>query len=222
MARADKYADWTFSLFAKYVHGRVLEIGCGVGTYTRLMTEHCQFERLLSIDVSQDAIVYCRANMQHSQLEFRQMDARDVSGEFDTVICMNVLEHIEDDLGALRSILAALRPGGTLFLLVPAHKFFFTPWDTASGHFRRYSKRDLAGLLSKAGGFPFRLNQFYFNAIGGLGYFWVFKALGRAPQEAVMDEIALFDRWVVPVMRRIEGNRAPFGISLVSVVAREG
>ena len=222
MARADNYSDWTASLFAPYVKGRVLEVGCGVGTYTRLLVERCSPERLMSIDISSDAIEHCRTRLRHPIVEFKCTDVLNVSGEFDTIVCMNVLEHIADDRSALRHMMEMLRPRGTLFLLVPAHNSFFTPWDDASGHFRRYSKRDVRAMISEVpDSSRFQVTQYYFNAIGGLGHFFVFQVLGKAPTKSVAGEIGFFDKWIVPVMRRIEGRRTPFGISLVSVVVRE-
>jgi len=224
MAQANNYNDWTFSLFAPLVRGRVLEVGCGVGSFTRRIVAAGGFESLLSIDVSPDAVERCRRSLEHPALTFRNARVEDVPDEhdaFDLIVCMNVLEHIEDDRQALAHMLSLLRPSGTLFLLVPAHRFLFTPFDDASGHFRRYDKGHMKKLLlAAAGGAHIQVTQHYFNAVGALGYFVVYKVLRKLPRENAAAEIGLFDKWISPVMRRVEGKRLPFGISLVSVATK--
>ncbi|MFI5396490.1 MAG: class I SAM-dependent methyltransferase [Candidatus Binatia bacterium] len=222
MAEADNYSDWTCSLFERYLTGQVLEIGCGVGTFTRRILDRGKPERLLSIDVSADAIEYCRATISHPALEFQCVDARRIQGEFDNIICMNVLEHIEDDQAALEHILSLLKPGATLFLLVPAHRFLFTPFDVAGGHFRRYTKKYMRQLIrSVSNGSTFDLQQCYFNIIGAIGYFISYRVLHKVPHAGAAAEIAFFDSFVVPVMRRIESRHMPFGISLVTIASKK-
>jgi SAM-dependent methyltransferase len=136
---------------------------------------------------------------------------------------MNVLEHIEDDRSALDHMLSLVRPGGTLFLLVPAHAFLFSAFDTAGGHFRRYNKRGMRDLFSRA--VPpegISLDQFYFNTIGAAGYWAVYRLMQKQPRGGAESEIGWFDRAVVPWQRRLEPRWAPFGLSLVSIAKRSG
>lgn len=223
MAHAVNYTAWTFSLFASLVRGNVLEVGCGVGTFTRHLLSAPGLTRLLSIDVSAAAVAHCQETMRHPALELRHADVAEVSGAFDLIVCMNVLEHIEDDQRALRHMLALLRPGGSLFLLVPAHDVLFSEFDKASGHFRRYTKRRMKALLARTLGEGMRVpRMFYFNTIGALGYLAVYRLLCKAPRADASQEIGWFDRVVVPLQRRVERSGAPFGISLVTqVVAPE-
>jgi len=67
----------------------------------------------------------------------------------------------------------------------------------------------------------FGLRQFYFNSVGALGYWFVYKVLRKAPDPGGMAEIDLFDRWMVPILRRLEGRRMPFGLSLISIFSRK-
>jgi len=221
MAGATNYADWTFSLLAPMVRGRVLEIGCGVGTFTRRLIAAPAVTGVVSIDVSQAAVDATRRAVTDPRADIRLADAREVEGRFDLIVCMNVLEHIEDDQAALRHIWNLVVPGGTLFLLVPAHQALFTPFDAESGHFRRYNKRQMRSLMHDAGIAPAVIRSFYFNSIGALGYWAVYKILGKAPRESAGSEIGWFDRVVVPWQRRFEPQSLPFGISLV-VIATQG
>ncbi len=219
MAVADNYNDWTFSLFEGCLKGSVLEVGSGVGSFTRHMLQY-KIDCLLSIDVSEDAVERCRKNIRHPRVKFQCVDIRQLTGEFDTVICMNVLEHIGDDRNTLKHMLDLLRPGGVLFLLVPAHQWLFSPFDREAGHYRRYSKRHMRGLLREVSDVPLDVEQFYFNGIGALGYFTVYTFFRKKPKSGAVKEIGFFDRRVVPVMRRIEGRRWPIGLSLVSIISK--
>jgi len=221
MAAADNYSDWTFSLFQSFVRGDVLEVGCGVGTFTRRLITQPLLRRLLAIDVSVAAVTRCRKRVQHSALEVRAADVLLVEGQFDLIVCMNVLEHIEDDERALRHMLALLKSGGTLFLLVPAHDLLYSPFDVESGHFRRYHKArimDLVRRVCPSG--PPAIQQFYFNTIGALGYFVVYRVMRKAPRADASSEIGWFDKCVVPVQRQLEPRGAPFGISLVTIFTK--
>ena len=221
MAGANNYADWTYSLFAPLVRGEVLEVGCGVGTFTRRLLAAPLLRRLLSIDVSAAAVSHCQTTIQHPSFEVRQTPVEEVFGSFDLVVCMNVLEHIEDHRGALAHMLRLLAAGGTLFLLVPAHQALFTSFDALSGHHRRYSKRAMRTLIADAAGpQPVGVRQFYFNTVGALGYWAVYKVLRKAADADATGEIGWFDRAVVPIQRRLEGTAMPFGLSLVSILTK--
>ena len=94
MSEADNYNDWTFSLFAPYLRGRVLEVGCGVGSFTRRIVARGGFDSLLSIDVAAEAVAHTAKHIRHPALSCRQQDVRETTGKFDAIICMNVLEHM--------------------------------------------------------------------------------------------------------------------------------
>jgi SAM-dependent methyltransferase len=221
MAAATNYADWTFDLFAPLVRGAVLEVGCGIGTFTRRLAHDPRVTRLVSIDISAPAVARARAAVDDPAVELHTADVMEMSGVFDLVVCMNVLEHIEDHAGALRHMLNLLAPGGTLFLLVPAHQWLYSSFDRESGHWRRYNKRDIRRLLERvAAGMPISIRQFYFNGIGALGYGVVYKLLRKPPRASAASEIGWFDRVMVPIQRRLEGGWLPFGISLVTVVTK--
>ena len=221
MAEADNYNEWTFSLFQPYIKGAVLEVGCGVGSFTRRILRHGSFDRCLSIDISQAAVDHCRAQFNHPALEFQRVDARAVKGSFDLIVCMNVLEHIEDHASALKHLLDILKRGGVLFLLVPAHQALYNQFDVEGGHYRRYDRKAIRELLTQtAGSGKYELTQFYFNSIGALGYWFVYKILKKIPQHSAASEIGLFDKLVVPVMRKLESRSTPVGISLISIIAK--
>ena len=144
---------------------------------------------------------------------------RELAGaRFDTVLCINVLEHIERDDLALRAMAEILRPtAGRLFLFVPAHPILFGSPDELAGHFRRYTRPALRALLQGAG---LRARDVYhFNAVGAVAYFVNARIVRPKSLDGSVDcQIRLFDRYCVPVLHRLErAVRPPFGQSLIAV-----
>lgn len=220
MIGADNYNDWTFHLFKQYISSDVLEIGCGTGSFTKRIIDLGGFNSLLSIDISEEAVNYCKLNYVSPLVEYRVADLLEVNSKFDLIVCMNVLEHINDDLVALQHLLSLLKPNGRLFLLVPAHQSVFNDFDIAAGHYRRYNKKSMSSLYNAVQLSGFSLDMYYFNTVGLLGYWFVYKLLKKNPVSGGSSEIGVFDKWIVPLMKRIEGKNAPFGISLISIFSR--
>jgi len=122
---------------------------------------------------------------------------------------------VEDDKNFFRKILSLLKKKGVLFLLVPSHKFLYSNFDKAAGHFKRYSKNEMNSLDITP---DIQLtNQYYFNMIGALGYWVVYKALKSGNINDTEGEIGMFDKYVVPFSKKILPLKVPFGISLISI-----
>ena len=220
MSGAPNYNRWTYEQFSPLLTGDVLEVGCGVGNFSQLLHECRSIERLLSVDVSEEAIALCQQKFPRQRDWFRCMDFRELDEPFDTILCMNVLEHIEDDHGATARLIELLKPGGKLFLLVPAHQQLFNPWDTEVGHYRRYSKRSFRRLLAEINVLHSLRRQYYFNSVGALGYFFVYRLMGKKPAPETPAELRFFDRCIVPLQKRIEGSWLPFGLSLINIIEK--
>jgi SAM-dependent methyltransferase len=135
----------------------------------------------------------------------------------DSVVCVNVLEHIEGDAAALRAMVEIVVPGGVIVLLVPAFDALYGPIDRNLGHYRRYRRSSLAGLASAAGLEIRKLH--YVNALGLFGWWVNARVLKRETQSD--GQIAVFDRWMVPFFSVIErAVPPPFGQSLLAVLRR--
>lgn len=215
MRHADNYAQWTFGLFERFITGAVLEVGCGVGTFTRLIAGHAACESLHSIDISPPAVACVKAQGLPAKVAVECRDLIEVEGHYDLVVCMNVMEHVEDDIAFLEKLFALLGENGVLFLLVPAHEWMYCSFDKAGGHFRRYSRRSLnRHRIPEA---VARIEQYYFNMIGAIGFWAVYGLLRKEPAKDPKYEIGFFDKVIVPLSRRLLPTRVPFGISLVSV-----
>lgn len=219
MSLAVNYHRWTYNIARPYLGERVLEVGGGLGSFTRLLHDG---RRVVTVDNDPDCTSQLRRQFaDHNQVRVLDGDILDdhlpdaLSAErLDTAVCINVLEHIEDDGRALRNIWRALQLGGHLILLVPAHPQLYGTLDAVVGHFRRYTRSEGRTKVRRAGFEVLRCS--YFNSVGAVGRF----VIGRVnrQQETGKGQVVFYDRYVVPVLERVEQVVAPpFGQSLVVV-----
>jgi hypothetical protein len=131
---------------------------------------------------------------------------------------LNVLEHVRDDVAALRAIARAIRPASPIVLIVPAFPALYGPVDRKLGHFRRYTRHSLAAKAHKA---QLGVREMrYPNAPGFFGWWLNARVLKKNSQSAA--QIAIFDRWIVPLAARMESVFGPpFGQSLFAVLSGE-
>ncbi|HEY7328734.1 MAG TPA: class I SAM-dependent methyltransferase [Gemmataceae bacterium] len=215
------------SLLERYVVGGrplILDLGCGVGTHLNMLSE---IGEVWGADPSPLELDYCRSRFS-GRLDCislpDQVPYEDKT--FDVVVMLDVLEHIEDDAGALACIRDILKPGGVLLLTVPALNWLWTQYDVHAHHYRRYHRRPLLTLLQKAG-FQIRLlsymNFFLFPLMAASrvllpGSFWNAKQMtGRGNNRMVrglFEALFSFERHLLPWVR------LPIGGSLVAVAAR--
>lgn len=215
MQKATNYNQWTFELFCEYIRGDVLEVGCGVGSFTKLIDDQGNFDSLYSIDISQPAIDFIKTKKFKNKIKMECIDLINAEGCYDFILCMNVMEHVEDDKNFFRKLTGLLKKNGVLFLLVPSHMFLYSNFDKAAGHFKRYAKKDMNSADLPSG--IKLIDQYYFNMIGALGYWAVYKALKSGNINDTEGEIGLFDKYIVPFSKKILPLKAPFGISLISI-----
>jgi hypothetical protein len=137
------------------------------------------------------------------------------AGEFDTILCLNVLEHIADDDQALRTFGELLSDQGRLILWVPAMPQLYGEIDQAIGHHRRYEREALAAKLHAAG---FAVEHaFYFNIPGVLGWYLNAVLLKRRSVPGLQARLA---NLLVPWLTLEEYLRLPIGMSLIAVGRR--
>ena len=220
MAKAVNYNSWMFGAVRPWVGAKVLEIGAGIGTFTEFLLDR---EHVTSTEMDEECLAELFGRFRgRPNVEVRHLDIACVDGEtakglarkgFDTVLCLNVLEHIPDDVLALETI-REIAPKGTLLLVVPALPFLYGVEDRAVGHFRRYTKSETGEKVRAAGYHAEKI--FYFNSIGAVLWFLKNRVLKSPP--TTEGNVAVYDRFIVPVVSRVEGILpAPFGQSLVIV-----
>lgn len=223
MQRARNYFQWQARLVCPQLGRRVLEIGCGVGNFTRHLLDR---ECVVGVDVEAECIAQLEQNLHHpGNIMALRMDVLDPAfatlheHNIDSIVCLNTLEHIGDDHRALGQMASLLPPGGRLVLIVPAFAALYGPIDRKLGHYRRYSKTTLRALARATG---FRVAQLrYMNSVGFFG--WWLNARILKKEEQSESQIIAFDRIVVPVISRIERWLAPpLGQSLFAVLERPG
>ncbi len=215
MSEVNLYNQWIFKNIEPYLGKNNLEIGCGIGNISQFLVKRGS---LVAIDVSPKYIEEVKEKFKDCPDFFAyQWDASSSlpdflkEGSFDTIICLNVLEHIEDDLKALKNMNRLLKINGHLCLLVPAGRFAYGSLDKEMGHFRRYSKKGLEKKLKQAG---FEVvKSFHMNVLGLIGWIFYGRVLHR--KQLPSSEIHLIDR-LVPVLAGLERILPPpFGLSLI-------
>ena len=136
---------------------------------------------------------------------------------YDAAVLVNVLEHIDDDLGALRRLHAMLRPGGALLVFVPANAWLYGSLDALVGHVRRYGREELRTVVDRAG---FAIDTLRWVDAGGVApWYFVGRVLRRRKFDPAVGR--LYDRAVVPLLRVVEGAVAPpIGKNLLCIARR--
>lgn len=216
LASAERLADWMFAQFADLIGGNVVEVGAGIGTFSERLLAHGA-KNLLLLEPNP----HCMRELERkfSRHEGVRLAAEALPesavlsaahGTADLVVCQNVLEHIEDDFGAASAMAAALRPGGHLVVLVPAHPNLYGSLDKQYAHRRRYTRRRLKMVVASSG---LQIADLYsFNLLGVPGW-WLKSKL--AASELGHHSLAAYEA-LVRVWRPIEQRiRPPWGLSLV-------
>lgn len=221
---AVNYHRWLLDLVAPWLRGRAMEIGFGYGQYTRELARHV--DRLLAVDVDPECLDQFQdrppnVDVTIADLTDPEFAERVGVGAFDAIVCLNVLEHIDDDRGVLKQFYRVLRPGGRVCLIIPAHAALYGPMDEMAGHFRRYSRSQFQERLVGAG---YEVRQLsYINPLGALGWWVNAKLLKPKDLSApgVNRQILLYDRYVQPVSKLLNPlTTRLFGQSLWAVGER--
>lgn len=222
MQYATNYYQWLFDLCKDYVGNEIIDIGSGFGSYINFF----KTKKIIVVDLSPQVIEKIQKEYSvYNNLIALSGDicdvkfAKELSCSFiDTVICFNVLEHIQDDITALRNIHRILeRKHGNLIIVVPAHQFLYGQMDRLAGHYRRYSKRELAMKLKNSN---FQIIKFfYFNSFGFIGWFLNNKILKHENLSAreINFQIRIYNK-IIPAIKKVDRFlNLPFGQSLFTV-----
>jgi SAM-dependent methyltransferase len=200
----ENYRQWIFDEMAPHLSGRIVEIGAGTGNFSELLVSPAEglvlvepghrpyqvlerrFGGLSGVEtVSRDAAEWVR-------------QAPDESVQ--SIVMINVLEHIEADVDLLEDLFRVLRPGGKLCLYVPAMMLPFSELDRQYGHFRRYGGRELREKLLRTN---FRIvHGKYMDSAGMLAWFLLYRLMKGTDFNPRM--ASFYDRVAVPVLRRAE------------------
>lgn len=221
LENARNYNRWIAETMLESVAPPVIEIGAGTGNISELLASH---HPLHVTEGDPELVRHLERKFEgraHTGLEVSQYDLSDAAperlkGRFASAVAVNVLEHIADDVGALRNIRDLLLPGGRAVLLVPARQAAYTRLDKLLGHYRRYEKDELEEKLRMAG---YQVERIRFFNIVGLAS-WVVR--DRLTRSSLLKpyQVSLFEG-LVPLLKHVERIcPPPVGISLVATGRR--
>ena len=219
LTEAKNYNRWIADSFFPYIKAPLLEFGAGIGNISELLSSYTP---LCLTDTDARMLAHLKHKFSPSNdvsvnfLDITQPPPEHLVGSFQTVIGINVLEHVEDDEKALFHLGNVLKPSGRLLLLVPAKKWAYTDLDRQLGHFRRYEKKELGEKLAKA---SFQIEKLYFFNIVGL-MSWIIRDKLQRSGGLRPYQISLFDT-IVPILKRVESKVSmPVGISLIAIAQK--
>lgn len=163
-----------------------LEVGCGTGYVLRALARECGL-RVTGSELFPEGLRYARVRVPEAELV--ELDAREMPyrEDFDLAGAFDVLEHVDDDLGVLRGMHRALRPGGRLLLTVPQHPSLWSDADELAHHVRRYRRRELVGRVEEAGFEVLRTTSFVASLLPAMAAARWRQRLSRRPYDAAAE-----------------------------------
>ena len=213
---ARRFNKWLADTVRPYVGDRVLEIGAGIGTLT---AQFIPRDLYMASDINPHYLQYLDAySGGKPYLRIAKVDASladdftPLSGQFDTVLMINVLEHVPDETAALENVFSTLEPGGRIVVLVPQHPRLYNSLDTVLEHRERYTEASLRAALERAG---FRVEHIFdFNRASVPAWFFSGTVLKRTRFSRVQLktlEIAM------PFIRRLDRFLPWKGLSVIGI-----
>jgi SAM-dependent methyltransferase len=223
LGTAKHFFDWVLDVFDPYLRGRVLEVGAGLGTITRMLVDRYPDLSVVALEPAANvfADLESYAALTPRVAACRQTLAEyepDPGNGFDAVVYLNVLEHIADDAQELRLAAEALRPGGALLVFGPALEWLYSELDYRAGHYRRYGLRGLRALATEAG---FEVvSARYFDVLGVVPYLVVYRLLRH--DDISGSTLWGYDRVVVPLSRLIQRvlRNPPLGKNVIVIAVK--
>jgi hypothetical protein len=227
LTSAVRYRRWLADMARPYLGDCPIEIGSGNGDYAQ---EWANYRGMVSFtategDADRCALLATRFRS-HPVIRARHLwlgtdadegtpeSTTEERGRHSAAVAFNVLEHIADDVSAVRAMADLVRPGGAVVLVVPAFQSAMSAFDRAVGHHRRYTRPELRRVLESAG---LRVEKLtYINPVGLIGWYVTVKALGLWPSDGGW-LVRAYDRMVVPVARAADRTNMPFGQSAFAV-----
>jgi SAM-dependent methyltransferase len=207
---ADNYLNWISDLCAPFLGENILEIGAGHGDFTERFSK---VGSVVATEVSEGSLEYLRNRFENNRkVQIRKFEIHSTPTQlFDSIVLINVLEHIENDVDALCALSRHLKPNGHLVVYVPAFWLLYSRFDNSIGHYRRYTRRELVDVASRAS--FHNLNSHYVNSVGAIGWLLICRILRRSASDGA--SVGVMNRWIIPVVRKFETKISPpFGISV--------
>lgn len=227
MSFALNYHRWILELFAPYLGSRLVEVGAGTGSFSELLLERAP-ESLTLVEPSREmfGVLAGRARAWAAGADVSALGevfpavAEEVrrARRPDSIIYVNVLEHVPEDEAELRAVWRTLDKGGRVFIFVPAFRWLYGGFDRRVAHVRRYGKRELEAKCAAAG---FRVLKSVYFDLAGVAPWWVkYRLLKSDSMEPGL--VKLYDRCVVPFVKVAERVFPPPLGKNILLVAEKG
>jgi SAM-dependent methyltransferase len=201
---------------------RILDAGCGSG---RNMVDLARHGTVTGVELSETSVALARARNVGEVISGSVLEMPFAADSFDLAVSLDVIEHLEDDLGALREMRRTVTPGGSLLVTVPAYPWLWSGHDEINHHHRRYTRRSLEAVAEQSGWEQVRTTYFNSLLLPAAIILRVLERLSTKPTESSLD------LWVPPrpfnwLLERplaleaamiARGGRIPAGLSLLSV-----
>jgi SAM-dependent methyltransferase len=210
MSIATNYYQWIVEEYKPYIGKYIAEVGAGTGNFSKFLINETNIKRLTAFEPSLDMYSILKKRFKDdNRVEpvnafFRNTSNNQFKYTFDSIIYINVLEHIMDDEGELTFAYDTLKHKGHILIFVPALSGLYSQFDKTIGHIRRYSKQDLSILVQKSG-FSIIKNK-YFDIIGIIPWYIAFVLMKKI---LTSGNVSLYDRFIVPVTRKFENIITP-------------
>lgn len=219
MNQATWYNQWVKNKFSGNLKGQILEIGCGIGNFSEILAN---YGSLTAIDINEGYVRSAKQRLGNKAAigigDIEKGEYFFGKKTFNSIVCINVLEHIENDRKSLVNIYKLLAPDGLLTLLVPSHNFLYNSIDKSIGHFRRYEKSELSEMMSESGFEVKKIRRL--NLLGSIGWFIAGKVLGE--KHVSEAKIKIFNL-ISPIFLFLENLiETPIGTSLLLIASKKG
>ncbi len=217
---AQNYHRWVLSVFKSFLGKKIAEVGAGSGNISSMLLLEKPHE-LVVVEPSDEMYPKLKnVFLQNSSVVCVQGLFSDVykkyNNHFDSIVYVNVLEHIENDVLELSYIHHSLIQGGCVCIFVPALPYLYSEFDASIGHYRRYTKHGLKSILEESGFEIIKIS--YFDMIGIIPWFIVFKLFRK---KLSAKNTSVYDTFVVPFSKKLESILpVPIGKNLI-VIARK-
>lgn len=225
MSFAENYHRWILDIFQPYLGSRLVEVGAGTGAFSELILER----RPASLSLVEPSEMYGiltgrLAGMKtatevktYNSIFSRVADEIREGQRPDSIIYVNVLEHIPDDEAELSFVRETLTAGGRVFIFVPAFQWLYGSFDKQVGHFRRYTKRELEEKCRRAG---FRVLTSGYLDLPGILPWWLKYCVARS-EAMEPGAVKFYDRYCIPFIKAAETLvRPPVGKNVFLVAEK--
>lgn len=219
---ADSFNLWTYETIAPYCTGKILEVGSGVGNISQFFIKNnddiyvsdirANYRQSLSSQFDLPAYKVLDLDIVHNDFDNHYAS---LLGQFDSIFCLNVVEHIKNDAQAVENMIKLLKPEGKLVVLVPAYQWLYNDFDIALEHYKRYTINTLSTIMLDKGRL---IKRFYFNSVGILGWYVSGKLMKN--KTIPVGQMKVYNK-LVPIVKAIDwllGRK--IGLSVICIIQK--